>query len=124
MKINLFIISVVLTLGLFTACSRSKEINTITNEKVSTITKEQDIREIAFNQLTSKDKERISGTWKDSKLSKIILNESMGILSDKSYVGKEVYTVDFPTKDISDPHNMIVFLGMDNSKLIGYGYVD
>lgn len=85
---------------------------------------EQDVREIAYNQLTSKDKERIVGTWKDSKLSKITLKEGMENINDKSYIGKEAYLVDFPTKSKSKPNNMIVYMSIDNHKLIGYGYVD
>lgn len=123
-KINLLIISSVLSLGLFTACSSPKEVNIITNkEPISTTVKEQDIREVAYNQLTSKDKERLLETWKDSKLSKITLHESMGRINNSSYIGKEVYLIDFQTKG-GVQSNMVVYLGMDNNKLIGYGYTD
>jgi len=132
-KVILLIISSVLSLGLFIACSSPKEPNTITNnetintnnKKTSNVTaKEQDVREIAFNQLTSNDKDRVSGTWKDSKLSNLTLKEGMGNISDKSYIGREVYLVDFATKGGGVQSNMIVYIGTDNNKLIGYGYVD
>lgn len=124
-KINLLIISLVLSLGLFTACSSLEEANIVINkEPISTIVKEQDIKELAYNQLTSEDKERVSETWKDSKLSKITLHERMGRINNISYIGKEVYLIDFPTKSNSMPSNMIVYLAIDNNKLIGYGYVD
>ena len=84
----------------------------------------QDIREIAYNQLTHDDKQRISGTWENSTLTTIILKEGMGTNVTYSFVGKEVYIIDFPTKDISVPNNMIVYVKMDTYKLIGYGIVD
>jgi len=124
-KIILPIISSVLSLWLFTACSSPKEANIITNkEPISKTVKEQDIRELTYNQLTSKDKQRALETWKDSKLSKITLHEGMGRINNISYIGKEVYLIDFPTKSNSMPSNMIVYLSMDNHKLIGYGYAD
>jgi len=124
-KITLFVISSVLFLGIITGCSTIKETKTITNkEQINTTVKEQDIREMAYNQLTPRDKERISGTWKDSKLSKITLKESMGNITDKSYIGKEVYLVDFPTQSESMPNNMVVYLSIDSNKLLGYGLID
>ena len=124
-KIILPIISSVLSLWLFTACSSPKEVNIITNkEPISKTVMEQDIRELTYNQLTSKDKQRVSETWKGSKLSKITLHEGMGKINNISYIGKEVYLIDFPIKSNSMPTNMIVYLSMDNHKLIGYGYVD
>jgi len=85
---------------------------------------EKDIRQTAYDQLATKDKERIAGSWEDSKVSEIILKESMGSIHDKSYIGKKVYLVDFPVKSEPSTNNMIVYLGMDNNKIIGYGYVD
>jgi len=123
-NISLLIISAVLSLVLFTACSSPKEVDIINNkEPISTTVKEQDIREVAYNQLTSKDKQRVLETWKDSKLSKITLHESMGRINNIFYIGKEVYLIDFPAKG-GVQSNMVVYLGMDNNKLIGYGYVD
>ena len=123
-RIILLILSTTLILGLFTACSSPKESILTNNEPISTIVKEQDIREVAYNQLTSKDKERVAGNWKDSKLSKITLKKGIGNITDNSYIGKEVYLIDFTTKELSLNNNIIVFLGMDNNKLIGYGYID
>jgi len=124
-KLILLIISSIISLGLITGCGAVKDTKTIVNkEKPSTTVKNQDIREVAYNQLTSNDKARIADTWKDSKLSKITLKEGMGIITDKSFLGKEVYLVDFPTKDLGVQSNMIVYLSIDNKKLLGYGYVD
>ena len=124
-KLILLIISSIISLGLIIGCGAVKDTKTIVNkEKPSTTVKEQDIREVAYNQLTSNDKARITGTWKDSKLYKITLKEGMGIITEKSYLGKEVYLVDFPTKDLGVQSNMIVYLSIDNKKLLGYGYID
>ena len=83
-----------------------------------------DIREIAYNQLTPEDKARISGTWENGKLSKITLQGRVDAAVTYSFIGKEVYMIDFPTKTISVPNNMIVYLNMDTNKLIGLGIVD
>ena len=91
------------------------------SENITSDTK-HDIREIAYNQLTYDDKQRISGTWENSTISTITLKEGMGTLTYS--IGKEVYMIDFPTKEISMPNNMIVYLNMDTYKLIGYGIVD
>ncbi|WP_160680570.1 hypothetical protein [Clostridium sp. C8-1-8] len=123
-KITLFIISLTLSLGLITGCSYTKTKVVTKSEPVNTSKQEQDIREKAYNQLSTKDKERIAGTWKDGKLSKVVLKEGMGNLKDKSYIGKEVYSIDFPTKSNAMPNNMIVFFSTDNIKFIGYGLVD
>ncbi|AQR95925.1 MULTISPECIES: hypothetical protein [Clostridium] len=90
----------------------------------NTSNSEQDIRKIAYNQLTSQDKARVKGTWMDSKVSEVTLNEGMGNIDDKSYIGKIVYLVDFQTQTNARPNNMIVYIAKDNHKLIGYGYVD
>ncbi len=124
-NIILPIVSLVISLVLITGCSAVKNTNVISNKEQANFTvKEQDIRELAYNQLTSGNKERIAGTWKDSKLSKITLREGMGNITDKSYLGKEVYLVDFPTESNSIPNNMIVYLSIDSNKLLGYGFVE
>jgi hypothetical protein len=121
-KITLLILSSVISLGLFTGCSSTKSFPNITNETESnTATKNQDIREIAYNQLPSRDKEKIKGTWEDSRLSKITLEEGMGVVSDKSYIGKEVYLVDFPIETKAIPNNMVVYLSTDTNNFLGYG---
>lgn len=85
---------------------------------------EQDVREIAFNQLTSQAKKSINGTWKDGKLSKTTLADGMGNITDKSYIGKEVYIIDFPIEMHSTINEISVYIGIDNYKLIGYGLLD
>lgn len=115
-KIILFIFSTIILIGLFTACSNPKKSNNIT-------VKEQDTREVIFNNLNSRDKSLVKGTWKNSTLRKITLTSNMGNVIDKTYIGKEVYLIDFPTEG-SSLNNMLVYASLDNYKVIGYGYVD
>lgn len=123
MKKNILIIlSLFIFIGLL-ACSNQKKSNNIKDSNNVTV-KELDVREIVWNQLTSKDKKQIKGTWKDSELRKITLNENMGIINDESYIGKEVYIIDLPTKSLSEPCNMIVYASLDDYKIIGYGFLD
>lgn len=125
-KIILLIISLILLASLLIACSAQNVSNPTTTggDKNSSSKISTDLRQIAFEQLPSVSKGRIKGTWQDAKLSIITLREDMGIINDKSYIGKEVYIVDFPTESKSKPNNMIFYMSMDNHKLIGTGYVD
>lgn len=124
-KVILLIISLVLLATIFIACSSQNLSNyTITGDYTSSSEMTSDIRQIAFEQLSSESKGRIKGTWRDSKLSLITLSERMGIINDKSYIGKEVYLVDFPAESKSTPNNMIFYISKDTHKLIGAGYVD
>ncbi|MFL0266781.1 hypothetical protein [Candidatus Clostridium radicumherbarum] len=86
--------------------------------------KKQDVREVVWNQLNAQEKEHIKGTWNDFKVSKITLTENMGRISDKSYIGKEVYLIDFTIDSMAIPNNRIVYASLDDYKLIGYGLVD
>lgn len=59
------------------------------------------------------------------EVSKTTLNESMmSEVEDKSYAGKEVYLIDFPTKSKSIPNNMIVYADVNTFDYIGIGLVD
>ena len=123
-KIILLIISFTLSLGLITGCSFKKTEVISNKEPMGTSIKDQDIRETAYKQLSLEDKERIAGTWKEGKLSKVVLKEGMGKVNDKTYIGKEVYAIDFPTKSDWVPNNMIVLFSTNSIKFIGYGLVD
>lgn len=123
-KIIFIAILSVLFVGFSTYSTQVKLNSAAKKQSASKTIQRQDIRKIAYNQLASEDKERIAGTWQNSKFSKITLREGMGNINDKSYVGLEVYLIDFPTKSKSLPNNMIVYIEMHNYKLIGYGYVD
>jgi alpha-acetolactate decarboxylase len=128
-KITLSILFAVLLLGLF-ACSnqdgQGNEQNVVTSkEKGKKGIKKGDVREIVWDQLSKEQKDWIVGTWKDGKVSKITLNGNMmNQVDDKSYKGKEVFLIDFPTKSKSIPNNMIVYADIDTFVYIGNGLVD
>lgn len=84
---------------------------------------EQDIKAMAFDQLYEKYKYSI-GDSADGKVSKVVLKETMGNISDKSYFGKEVYLVEFPIKNGGAQKSVIVYRNLDNYRLIGYGFTD
>jgi hypothetical protein len=130
-KINLSILFAILFLGLI-GCSNQDGKGSNNNQSVvnsndqnDKVVKKEDVREIVWDQMPSKQKEWIDGTWKDGKVSKITLNENMmTLVDDKSYKGKEVYLIDFPTKSKSIPNNMIVYADKDTMEYIGNGLVD
>lgn len=123
-KIIFLVILSMIFVGFSRCLTQAKVNSTAIKQSAGKTTQEQDIRGIAYNQLTAEDKERTAGTWQNSKFSKITLREGMGNINDKSYIGQEVYLIDFSTKNKSLPNNMIVYIEMHNYKLIGYGYVD
>lgn len=123
-KIIFLVILSMIFVGFSRCLTQAKVNSTAIKQSAGKTAQEQDIREIAYNQLTAEDKEKTAGTWQNSKFSKITLREGMGNINDKSYIGQEVYLIDFSTKNKSLPNNMIVYIEMHNYKLIGYGYVD
>ncbi|XQY90011.1 hypothetical protein ACNRWW_10650 [Metabacillus sp. HB246100] len=130
-KITLSIHLAVFMLGLI-ACSNQtdqvenndqKVVNS--NEQDKKIHVNKDVREVVWGQLSSEQKERIDGTWEFGKVSKIILNEDMmSLINDKTYDGKEVYLIDFPTKNKFIPNNMIVYAELKTFDYIGSGLVE
>lgn len=128
-KITLSILSVVLLLGLIACSNQNGQDNdqsvVNSNEQDDKAVKKDDVREIVWKQLSSEQTELIDGTWTDGKVSKVTLNENMmAQVDDKSYEGKEVYVIDFPTKNKSIPNNMIVYADIDTFDYIGNGLVD
>lgn len=111
--------------GIFYYANRPKENNTTANsqQNEASTTGKKDVRDMVWQQLSVEQKESIDGTWEDAKVSKIIFRSSMGAIEDKSYEGKEVLMIDFPTK--GDPQgNMIVYADVDTFKYIGNGFID
>jgi hypothetical protein len=95
------------------------------NEHDKETNNEKDVREVVWGQLSEEQKEWIDGTWEDGKITKVTLNENMmSQVIDKSYEGREVYLIDFPTKTKSKPNNMIVYADVTTFDYIGNGLVD
>lgn len=130
-KIIFIIFSTTLLVGLM-ACSNPKSQssnnveNFVNNKKQGdNVAQNGDVRETVWLQLSLEQKEWIDGTWKDGKVSKITLKKNMmGQVGDKSYAGKEVYLIDFPTKSKYIPNNIIVYADIKTFDYIGDGLVD
>jgi hypothetical protein len=91
-------------------------------EPKSNITQALDVREAVWNQLTEKEKEHIAGSWKDASVQKITLRESMGQLEDKTFIGREVYIVDYPSEESPSLGGIGVFADIKSHRIIGFGY--
>ncbi|MCA0985698.1 hypothetical protein [Guptibacillus algicola] len=97
------------------------------NVDVKEHTEYLDARKVVWDQLQTDQREFIDGTWEDGTLSTIKLTESMFVKQTdevNTYVGVEVYAIDFPTKSTSFTNNVIVYADIENLKFIGNGLVD
>jgi hypothetical protein len=92
-------------------------------EVSETSVEEKDVREAVWDQLPSDRKEQIKGTWKDAKVKKETLNNTVIKFTEPPKNG-EFFVVDFQTKSNSTPNNMIVYANVEDYKIIGYGLVD
>jgi hypothetical protein len=117
----LIAVIIVVSLSLISFSNQSKALS---NNKQSTAPA-KDVREVVWNQLPTSDKERIKGTWKDAKVvSKGVLTKDMAIgVDDKSYIGKNVYSIVFPTTFIGQPNFMLVYADAETYSFIGKGLV-
>ncbi|GAB6458826.1 hypothetical protein bcgnr5369_30760 [Bacillus cereus] len=95
---------------------------TKTNEipKTKTAQTTKDVREIAWNSLVDSEKEEVTGTWKEAKVSKVKADEGFH-LEDKSFEGKEVTMVTFNSKNalLGD---IIKLVDEKSGKVIGIGF--
>lgn len=123
-KITLLAFSMFLLLGLI-ACSNQKGQGSNSNDQKVVITQElnsnkKDVKKAVWGQLSLQQKERIIGTWKDSKVLKVTLTKDMmSQIKDNSYEGKEVYLIHFPTKDKFEPNSIAVYADENTFNYIG-----
>lgn len=96
------------------------------NESMLTgaVVPEVDIRKTVYDQMDEKDRKRMREGWEDARVTSIILTEGMAVMSDPSYIGKDVFVVDFRVKTMSIPDNMIFFASKSDGRIIGIGLVD
>lgn len=97
------------------------------NKAQSSIEKnsQKDTRELIWDKLPVSQRERVDGTWKSGTLTVVTLDKnSVGWIDDKSYEGKEVYLVDYPTKNTGVPNNMLIYADKDTFEYIGNAPVD
>ena len=121
--LSVALVIVTIGVGLSLYFSDQSEKNTTSNN--SGVVAQKDTRELIWEKLPSAQKERVNGTWQDSILSKVTLDKNaVAWIDDKSYEGKEVYLVDFPTKNMGVPNNMLIYADVDTYKYIGNAPVD
>ena len=96
----------------------------ITGEQNTEVSKNEDVREVVWQQLSSEQQARVDGTWEDATVSKATLTGVMMIgVEDKTYEGKEAYMIAFPVENASI-ENMLALADMDTLALIGFAPVD
>lgn len=123
-KFTLIVLSIFL-LSILNGCqqqaSNENKQQNVNEEKGNEILT-SNVREAVWNQLTENDKKHIKGIGKDATVRKIVLRETMGIIKDKSYIGKQVYIVDFPANDNPTLGGVAAYADLKSYQLIGYGY--
>lgn len=120
-KLILLLISALLVIGPM-GCSEKIENDSLHSEGLNV--KAADVREAVYNSLETQDRKRIQGSWKDACATKILLSQEMGTIYDKAFIGKEIYLVEFETKDLSIHNQLIVYASLSDFKIIGRGYID
>lgn len=129
--VPLIVIVLIATLGLavYFYQNQQKANNDEPKNNTQQVT-QKDVRQDVWEQFTPQQQEYINGTWQDGTVITIGIEEGSLIVIDgeivkgAGYAGQEVYMIDFPTKNMGVPNNMIVYADMDTHKLIGYGLVD
>ncbi|MDC3415206.1 hypothetical protein [Terrihalobacillus insolitus] len=97
---------------------------TVNNHNTQKKNNKKDVREVVWGQLPALQKERINGTWKDGKVSKVTLEKNMmSEIKDKSYEEKEVYRIMFPKDGKSEPNFMVFYADVKTFNYIGYALV-
>lgn len=124
-KIISFLILCVILVCLIGCSKDNKTVdNSLSNKQVEKQVIYNEIAKTVYNQLPKEQKEEINLDYKQIDIDKTILKENMGNISDKSYIEKEVYVINFTIKDKNTkPNNRIVYATLDEHKAIGYGHV-
>lgn len=120
----LVIIITITIIAIVAFLNKKSPVNSTDKRVAGAVVKERDAREVVLSQLEADDIQKIKGTWQDAKLTKVILKEEMGNINDLSYIGQEVYLVDFPTEINWVPGNMLVYASLDKYTIIGYGITE
>lgn len=121
-KVITFLVLGVISLGLV-GCDQNSTTanNTISNEIEEKTKTSDEIIEFVYNQLYRDLQDSISFDLKKSNINKNILDDGVGEILDKSYVGKEVYSIEFPKKDKrAEPMGKVVYASIEDKKVIGY----
>lgn len=118
-----------LGIGIFYFLSQGKDTTTSgsapsnTEQGTTQQPSKKDVREVVWEQMSERQKETIDGTWTDGTLSNTTLQgvNMLGV-EDKSYEGKEVYSIQLPRKRVDALGDVLtVFADVETHKLLGYG---
>jgi hypothetical protein len=104
--------------------AEEKQYNQNSKEVQSIETKTLDVRETVWNRLTEEHKMQIHGTWKDATVYQRVLRDNMGYNLDKTFIGKEVYIIEYPSNDNPTIGGIVVYADVKSHQLIGYGLRD
>lgn len=104
--------------------TEEKKYNQNSKEVQSIETNPLDVREAVWNRLTEEHKMQIQGSWKDATVYQRVLREDMGYNLDKTFIGKEVYIIDYPSNDNPTIGGILVYADVKSHQLIGYGHRD
>ncbi|WP_223702227.1 hypothetical protein [Sutcliffiella deserti] len=77
------------------------------------------IEMIAFNELTSEERERILVSPKDSSVRELTVSEELGKQLGANLVGKKLYMVTFNHTETVTSGNLIVYVDMENEEVVG-----
>lgn len=79
------------------------------------------IQQIAYKSLTANDKLDLVDDKAKGTVESVVVTKNMGVLTDETYYGKEVYAVTFlsKTQQLGD---ITVFIDGAKQKVIGRGY--
>lgn len=120
-KILSILMSFCIVFSLISCAKQNIPENNKTNEKL--ISKEN--LEKIYNELPENIKKEIDFNYDNIDVSNVILEKDMGFISDNTYLGKEVYKVNFVIRDKNiQPNERIVFVTTEEFNYIGEGYID
>lgn len=114
----------VLLLGLAACRAQEKPVVMDENVLVGEAGSGTDIRKLVYDQMDSKDRDRMREGWEEATVVSIVLTKGMAVLSDPAFIGKEVFLVDFKVKTMSIPDNMGFYASKSDGRIIGIGLVD
>jgi fructose-specific component phosphotransferase system IIB-like protein len=123
-KLVLGMLITVLVLGLSSCGLRGKPAEEKQSTLPGAVVPEVDIRKTVYDQMDQKDRDRMREGWEEAEVTTVILREGMALMSDASYIGKEVFVVDFRVKTMAIPDNMIFYASKPDGRIVGIGLVD
>lgn len=120
-------LSAFLVLGVISVClvgctqNSTTANNTISNEIKEKTKTSDEIIEFVYNQLYRDLQDSIGVNLKEANINKTILDNESDEILDNSYIGKEVYSIEFPKKDKrAESMGKVVYASVNDKKVVGY----